>query len=134
MSDKLITWLTGELRTRGWSHRELARRASLSQTAISTVLSGERLPGWDFCAAIARPLEVTPEDVLRLAGLLPNLLGPSDDLLIRQLSERFNQLSFDRRQRVLEFVKFEYQQQSQEKEQLQNKQSGLVNDALGNAT
>ena len=39
MYDKLITFIKTELEERGWSHRELARRARVSQTSIS----GKRL-------------------------------------------------------------------------------------------
>jgi hypothetical protein len=36
------------------------------------VLSESKSPGWDFCAAIAAPLEKTPLEVFQLAGLLPS--------------------------------------------------------------
>lgn len=50
----MIAWLIQSLETRGWSQRELARRASISQSSVSDVLSQKRLPTWDFCAAIAQ--------------------------------------------------------------------------------
>ncbi|MCG3208666.1 MAG: hypothetical protein FOGNACKC_02278 [Anaerolineae bacterium] len=37
----------------------------------SAVIAGNRNPGWDFCAAIAAPLDKTPLEVFQLAGLLP---------------------------------------------------------------
>jgi transcriptional regulator with XRE-family HTH domain len=69
----LIAWLNTELQERGWTHRELARRANVSQSAVSSVLAGQRNAGWDFCAAIARALGKPPEEVFRLAKLLPPL-------------------------------------------------------------
>ena len=69
---ELTTWLSTELERRGWSIRELARRANISHTWIANVLSGQRPASWDFCAAIAQALLKQPEEVFRLASLLPN--------------------------------------------------------------
>ncbi|NJK53248.1 MAG: helix-turn-helix transcriptional regulator [Leptolyngbyaceae cyanobacterium SU_3_3] len=49
MTNTLSTFLNDELKKRGWSQRELARRAELSPTSISEVLSGRRGPGRRFC-------------------------------------------------------------------------------------
>mgnify|MGYP003681892208 CR=1 FL=1 len=62
-------WLVAELDDRGWSQRELARRARLSHTTISQVLSEVRAPTWDLCAQVARALGVPVDDVFILAGL-----------------------------------------------------------------
>ena len=79
MDDKLAVWLNDELANKGWSHRELARRAKVSGAMVSAVISGQKRAGWDFCAAIARPLGKTPEEVLRIAGLLESPQGPGYD-------------------------------------------------------
>ena len=71
MGLKLIPWLIAALDNRGWSQRELARRAGKSQSNISDVLSGKTAPTLEFCAAIAGPLGVPLDDVLILAGLKP---------------------------------------------------------------
>ena len=60
MKNELVPWLSTQLKGRAWSQRELARRAGLSGTAVSTVLSRQRNPGWDFCLAIAEPLGEPP--------------------------------------------------------------------------
>lgn len=133
MNDNLSSWLAKELERRGWSHRELARRAGVSQTAVSQAISGDRNIGWDFCAKIAGPLDMTPEEVLRLAGLLSKS-SHNDDKLIRQLSDRFQELSAERRRRVLDFALFEYQQQKQDQEQKQSEQNNLGTNVLGNTT
>ncbi len=73
MENELVNRIAKEIKDRGWSIRELARRANISHTWISNVLSGQRPPTWDFCAAIAGALDESPEDVFRLAGLLPTL-------------------------------------------------------------
>ena len=71
--DKMSTWLSTVLSSRAWSMRELARRAGVSHTQIGNVINGQAAPSADFCIAIARALQVSPEPVLRRAGLLPSL-------------------------------------------------------------
>lgn len=73
--DTFLNWLNDELNNRDWSQRELARRAGISNTAVGNVMADYRKPTWDFCAAIAKPLERTPMEVFILAGLLPGPTG-----------------------------------------------------------
>jgi len=133
MNDKLSVWLAKELEQRGWSHRELSRRAGVSQTAVSQTISEERNVGWDFCAKIAGPLGVTPEEVLQRAGLL-TAPGQDDDKLVKQLSDRLKQLNPERRQRVLDFALFEYQEQAKGQEQSKNEKTDRGKSALENTT
>lgn len=67
----LTEWLNQQAEDRGWSYREMARRAGLSHSAISNVVSGVSLPGWDFCLGISRATGEDPIRIFRLAGLLP---------------------------------------------------------------
>jgi transcriptional regulator with XRE-family HTH domain len=71
MNDELVTYLTEEMERRGWSARELARRAGVSHTLISSTLAGTHTPGLKFCAGVARALDVAPETILRMAGKIP---------------------------------------------------------------
>lgn len=71
MATELIDWAGRELETRGWSMRELSRRSGLSVGTISDVLNDRANPGLDFCVGVARALDVPPENVLRMAGLIP---------------------------------------------------------------
>jgi len=64
-------WLILEVEKRGWSYRELGRRAELSASTISKVITGASLAGKDFCTGVARALGFPPELVFRKAGLLP---------------------------------------------------------------
>ncbi len=89
--DEFVTWLTEELDKRGWTGSELARRAGLVPSTVSTVISGAKRPGLDFCVGVGRALSVRPEEVLRRAGLLPALPAPVADegealTLLRELS------------------------------------------------
>jgi transcriptional regulator with XRE-family HTH domain len=111
VTEDIVTWLASELKTRGWSHRELARRAGLSQTAVSTVLSGQRQPGWDFCVSVAKALGESPEQMFRRAGLLPALPAPEEDATLRDLIEYARHLSAQERLLVLEYTQWRYQQE-----------------------
>jgi transcriptional regulator with XRE-family HTH domain len=79
MSDNLVSWLIKELEERGWSHRELARRAGLSQTTVSQVISQQRKPTWDFCAVVAKALGEPVDRVFVLAGLKRPLPPPVEE-------------------------------------------------------
>jgi transcriptional regulator with XRE-family HTH domain len=73
MQNELVLWLTKSIEDKGWSLRELARRSGVSHTTISLVLTQQRLPTWDFCAQVAQVFDMPPEQVFRMAGLLPPL-------------------------------------------------------------
>lgn len=70
MNNKLISWLVVELKNRGWSQRELARRMNMSQTSVSSVIAEDRNAGWDFCAAVAKVFDLKAVEVFQMAGLL----------------------------------------------------------------
>jgi transcriptional regulator with XRE-family HTH domain len=78
MDDEFATWLSGELKARGWSQSELARRAGISHVTVSNLLSGLRGRGEQSCRAIAEALGVSSEMVFRLAGLLPESSQTND--------------------------------------------------------
>jgi transcriptional regulator with XRE-family HTH domain len=75
-SKEFTEWLNQEVEDRGWSYRELGRRANLSSGTISRVTTRQTLPTWDFCMSVSRALQMPAEDVFRQAGLLP-LLPPA---------------------------------------------------------
>lgn len=100
MDINFVTWLTVEMDKRGWSNSELARRAGITPSNVSMVISGTRQPGWDFCAKIARPLGHSPEHVLRQAGLLPALPAPDGDPLLSEILTLAKSLNADERRRL----------------------------------
>lgn len=73
VATEFADWLMAELRLRGWNSSELARRAGIAPSTVSVVLGNQSHPGLEFCVGIARAFGQPPEDVLRLAGLLPSL-------------------------------------------------------------
>jgi transcriptional regulator with XRE-family HTH domain len=73
-------WLDEELKKRSWNKAELARRAHISQSALSMIKSGEREPGLEILTSIAHALKESPENVYRIAGLLPPIDQDDSDL------------------------------------------------------
>ena len=81
MTTEFDRWLTYEMSSRELSQSDLARKAGISQTSISNVLSQKREPGPEFCIAIAKVFGISPESAFRKAGLLPpetSLKEPSE--------------------------------------------------------
>ena len=68
-----MTWLNELVEERGWSYRELGRRAGLSDSAISLVARGERNAGSDLVIKVAEAVDGDPVQLLRLAEILPPL-------------------------------------------------------------
>jgi len=71
MDDTLASWLNTKLKERGWSQREAARRAGISRTPLSGILSEQYDPDLKVLIALADVFDTPREDVLRLAGMLP---------------------------------------------------------------
>lgn len=98
-------WLEKEIEAKGWTIRELARRAGLTHVTISNVLNGARNPGVDFCLGVAKAFRMPPELVFRRAGILPDR-----DNIEEELYNRFRAyveaLSPERREELLRYVMF----------------------------
>jgi transcriptional regulator with XRE-family HTH domain len=77
MSDNLATYLNAEMDRRGWSLRQMARRAVISHTTVVKMANGVGHPEVETCQALARALEVPVEDILRMAGILPSAPPPN---------------------------------------------------------
>lgn len=100
---EFIDWLTEELNERGWSLNELARRAGLTGSMVSLVLSDQRNPGPDFCSGIAAALGYDDVSVFRKAGLLRSVPPPVADE--DEMSRLFRRLSSHQRDDVLELMR-----------------------------
>jgi transcriptional regulator with XRE-family HTH domain len=109
MNTKLVKWLTKQVEERGWTYNELGRRAGLSSGHISLVTTERQKPGYEFCVKIAQALQQPPEKVLRLAGLLPDLPGPEEDITFGELLEIMRRLSPEERLEVYHYAKYRYQ-------------------------
>jgi len=116
--NELSSLISSELEERGWSMRELGRRAGVSHAQISNVVSGNAKPGADFCLAMARAFRLPPEKALRLGGFLPPLPGSEDDAALKELLEVTKQLSPEERQEVLEYALWRYRRSQSQSGQL----------------
>jgi len=83
VNELFVSWLNSRLVEKGWSQADLSKRAQVSPAMVSSVLSGKREPGISFCNSIASVLRVPPEDVYRMAGLLPSEPEPEDKTLYK---------------------------------------------------
>jgi len=108
MNDRFKAWVEEERKRRGWSYRELARQSNVSQSLISRVLSDDMPATADFCIKIAQALEVSPETLMRLAGILPpaSPASPADNTVLQELVELARNLPPDQQQQVLEYIRF----------------------------
>lgn len=109
MDKDFVTWLNDEMNRRGWTNSELHRRSGMANSTISMILGGQKNPGWDFCAAIAKALDRPAEQVFRLAGLLPPLPA-GEDAAFQELIELARNMSPEDRKAVLEFARFKFRQ------------------------
>lgn len=111
MSDELRAWISQEKDRRGWSYRELARRAGISQSLVSRTVSGEVPPSADFCIRIAQALGEAPEKVLRLAGILP---ASDNDPTLTELQDTVKNLPKKKRKQALDYLRFLLQSDKEE--------------------
>jgi transcriptional regulator with XRE-family HTH domain len=99
MTNDLIGWIEQERERRNWSINELARQAGLSPGTVADVLNQRTNPGLQFCTEIARALNVPPENILRLAGLLPP--QPEETATINEFIHLLNQLPAEEQKELL---------------------------------
>ena len=113
MSEKLRAWLQQETNRRGWSYRELARQAGVSQSNMSRVVTGDMPPSADFCIRIATAFDEPPVKLLKLAGILPDepaLTESEFGPVSREILQLVQNLPLEQRQQVLDYVRFLSQQ------------------------
>ena len=106
MTQRFITWLNEELERRAWSYNELARRAGMSGANVSRVINGQQAITFDFCAAIARPLGKRPEELFRMAGLLPSIRGSGGEISEEEFLELLPLLSPEQRRNLRQYAEF----------------------------
>lgn len=100
MENEFITWLTQKMNEFRWGNSELARRAGLAPSTISMVISGQKRPGLDFCVGVAQAFNLSPEDVLQKAGLIPS--KPEMDEKSWEMLRLFQQLEPADQERLLQ--------------------------------
>jgi transcriptional regulator with XRE-family HTH domain len=100
-----VNWLEVELRNRDWRPADLARKANLDKSVVSRILNSERRPEPETLIAIARALRLPPEQVFRVAGVLPSPHKADDTL--RRIEHLYHTLEDPvNKQKALEFLEF----------------------------
>jgi transcriptional regulator with XRE-family HTH domain len=103
--EALSDLLMDELKKNSWSQSELARRAKVSKQVVSSYINKQReKPDEEILRALAKPLKMNPEDLFRVAGILPPVRD--DSPMDKEISYLFKQLPDTERQQVLDYVRF----------------------------
>lgn len=98
-------WLLDELKVRDWSQADLARRAGVSRTAISDIISGRRNIGKDLALSLSEVFNLPLEEVYRRSGILP--LEPPQDETLYKINHLYHTLKDEtNKTRALEFIEF----------------------------
>lgn len=81
MGKVLNNWLQAQLQAKGWSLRELGRRANLSHSYLSKIMNDEMEPGAKFYMGVARAFDLDAAAIERLdrEGIDPGDLAAFDD-------------------------------------------------------
>jgi hypothetical protein len=133
-----IKWIITEKDKRGWDDSMLAARANLSPAIMSLVLSEQRKPGLSFCKGIAKAFNEPPENILRMAGLLPPLPAGENSPWLDRLMTVVKRLSPQDQVEVLRYAEFRNQvtaagteeKETLEKEELKAALANLSADEL----
>lgn len=106
-------WLSQEMANRGWSQSDLAAVADVNRASISHIIKRSRLPGPDLLVKIAKALKYPPEDIFRIAGLLPadgEKKGDKEDPPgLGEWVWHYLQADEEERNELLEFARFKAQ-------------------------
>ena len=104
MAMAFANWLLAELEQRGWTQADLARRAGISKTSISDLISGRRNIGTDLATNIAKGLHVPVGEVYRAAGLLPQEKKIDED--IEQIVHELQDLTREEKREFLSYIRW----------------------------
>lgn len=77
-------WLRRERENHGWSQAELGHYSGLGRSAINKLENHDQQPTTYNCINLSDPLGMPPEDLMRVAGLLPP--KPDDDPLANKIN------------------------------------------------
>lgn len=99
MEDGFSTWFEQQLKKRGWSKREMARRVGVSHSAIAYIANGEMRPSVDMCKKVARVLGISNREVMIRAGILDP--EPPETASRREADFLFSQLADEEQEIVL---------------------------------
>ena len=98
-------WLAAELSKRNWRQADLVRESGLSRGAISNFINGHKEPGERACFFITDALGISPIEVCRVAGIVPEL-GEEGRKSLEDLVERASRLRTESLEDVKDFIEY----------------------------
>ncbi len=101
--DKFAIWIVEELNKKDWTSATLSKRSGINSGSLSHILNGTRKAGADSCLAIARALNLPPEQVFRKAGLLPSKSETTEQA--EEALHLFQQLSSEKQRLALKTLR-----------------------------
>lgn len=109
---ELIDYLEEQIGMRGWSRRELSRRAGISNSSVLRAFGNnpDKPPGYDILASIARALRIHPMTLFIKAGLMPR--EPKQTTALRHLVHTFEQLPEEHQHAAILYIDYLFTQRS----------------------
>jgi transcriptional regulator with XRE-family HTH domain len=103
MNNNLAKWINKKLEETGWSIRELARRVDVSPSHISRIANSEINPSPELAKRMALAFSVSPEEVFKLIGWLPeqSFVDPAEE----EILELFRLLDTERKSHLILIAK-----------------------------
>lgn len=101
-------WLLEQLKKEEMSQADLARRSGLTRGAVSMLVRGQTQPKGETCGRIAQALGLTPETVLKAAGILPELPNPEQTPYPRQVLDLMRRMDPDEQRDIFDYVLWYY--------------------------
>ncbi len=81
------SWLQDQLDAKEWRSTDLARRAKISDAAVSRILRGERKADHETLKAFAKALDISPLIILRRAGVVPPDIDIMEEFLYKMAAK-----------------------------------------------
>jgi transcriptional regulator with XRE-family HTH domain len=94
-------WLNAQIEEKSWSYSELARRAGMSPSNVSMVMSEQLDPTFEFCSKVARALVLPPSLVMQKAGLLGS---PNRSPTFRELMALLEDMTIEEQREILDYA------------------------------
>ena len=110
---KFLDWLKTEMEKKGWGISETARRAGLTHTPLSYVVTNGEMPSFETCLALANAFNAPIENILRLANLLPETDVDIDDEDLQKIIDAYKHLSPEERGDIVAYVQMRYERASE---------------------
>lgn len=102
--EKLSVWLHQQLSRRGWSLRELARRANIPDSSLARINHADQGIGAKTARRVADALGVPAVRVFELAGILGE--SPPDTADVTLLKHIYHMLTTDERRQLIDYAEF----------------------------